>query len=101
MPQDESNQPTTRADLDRAVELILREISTTREDTNHRLEGVERRLERVEINTTGMLTQLSALNKSMTDLDKAHIATQAAQTGQQRVIDDILRRLDALERKAS
>ena len=91
------NQPLTRADLDRAVETIAAEISTSRQELATRMDRVERNLELATAElrlTTGLL---NGLNRWADKLDKDEAALGQNYFTQARAIEDLRRRVQALE----
>jgi septal ring factor EnvC (AmiA/AmiB activator) len=98
---DQTDAPTTRADLDRLAEAIIGNISDLRQEMNtrfdlvdQRFDSIERRMERIEYQTIGM-------SKSLTDAERLDSATAAALSAQQRAIDQLAQRIAHLERQAN
>ena len=56
--------------LDRAVESISTEISGLRAEMNDRFESVNRRIDRLAENVTGINTQLSAINQQFAGMSR-------------------------------
>ena len=93
---------TLRAALDAAVETIAAEISSTREELNARMTREFQALHSRLDNTTNMLTLLQGTSTTThAHIDRMDGINAARQIATDQTIADILRRLSALEKKAS
>jgi hypothetical protein len=93
---------TLRAALDRAVETIAAEISATREELTARMTREFQALHSRLDNTTNMLTLLQGTTTTThAHIDRMDSLNAARQNATDQAIADILRRLAALEKKAS
>ena len=120
---DDSQQPATRADLDRAVEQFDRRIDRVLERFDHAIEAftsnlsevraelieridkvhetLNRRLDRVETNLNAVQMQLLGMSKSLTDAERLDSTMLGTQSAQQRAIDDLAARVTRIERRLS
>jgi hypothetical protein len=89
------------ANQDRAVEAIATEISTVREELSTRLSAVERELERGTESLRIVQLSLNNVNRWAEKLDKDQAALGQNYFDQRRAIEDLRRRVESLERKAS
>lgn len=86
---------------DRAVEAITANLSDLRTELTTRLDRLERRTERTEVNTNALLLQAAGISRSLTEAERIDSTTAATQAAQQRAIDQLAARLTALEQKVS
>src|ERR1019366_535800 len=106
MPDDNAQQPVTRADLERFAEVIIGNISDLREDMNRRFEEVDRglqaldrRLERTAESMRGIEVRMSALTKWADTYDRDNASMLSNQAAQQRAIDQLAQRVARIERE--
>ena len=98
MPEPLTRQDLTEA-LDRAVEAITANISDLREELLRRLDTIERRTERMEMNLHAVMLQTTGMSKSLTDAERLDSSFAAQLSAQQRAIDDLYTQLAALKRQ--
>ena len=106
MPDDNAQQPVTRADLERFAEAIIGNISDLREDMNRRfeeadrgLQALDRRLERTAESMRGIEVRMSALTKWADTYDRDNASMLSNQAAQQRAIDQLAQRVARIERE--
>jgi hypothetical protein len=83
---------------DRAVEMIAGEISSLREDMNHRFEAVDRRFEVLDRRTERISESMAAMTRWADKLDRDSLGLTGTQAAQQRAIDDLAARVNRIER---
>lgn len=86
---------------DRAVETIATETSAFREETNARFAAIDRQFEAVHSRLDRTNNMLTLLQGGTTTLNTWADRADRHTFDQQREIDEIKRRLEALEKKAS
>ena len=84
---------------DRAVEMIAGEISSLREDMNHRFEAVDRRFEVLDRRTERISDSMAAMTRWADKLDRDSLSLTGTQAAQQRAIDDLAARVNRIERE--
>ncbi|HYW41317.1 MAG TPA: hypothetical protein VE959_00590 [Bryobacteraceae bacterium] len=84
---------------DRAVEMIAGEISSLREDMNHRFEAVDRRFEVLDRRTERISESMAAMTRWADKLDRDSLSLTGTQAAQQRAIDDLAARVNRIERE--
>ena len=102
----EDGQPVTqqqlrdalRDALGRAVETIAAEISNTRQELIARLDAADRRDDRVADTLRNIDARISLLTKSADSFDRDNGALHSSFHQQQRALEDLRRRVEALER---
>jgi chromosome segregation ATPase len=96
------NQPVSqeqlRDALGRAVETIVAEISNTRQELIARLDAADRRADRVADTLRNIDARISLLTKSADSFDRDNGALHSSFHQQQRALEDLRRRVEALER---
>jgi hypothetical protein len=96
------NQPVSqeqlREALGRAVETIVAEISNTRQELIARLDAADRRADRVAETLRNIDARISLLTKSADSFDRDNGALHSSFHQQQRALEDLRRRVEALER---
>ena len=84
--------------LDRTMEALTSNLSEVRQELVTRLDAIERRTERTEINVNSILMQLAGISRSLTVGEQLTSKFAANQGGQQRALDDLAARVSRIER---
>jgi hypothetical protein len=106
---DEAQRPLTRADLDRAVEIIAaaisesrieirQEIADARDELRRSIEANSIHLDRLDTRLAALALQDLGAQKWMSAQDRITSQTLATQAGIRTAIDQIVTRLQALEK---
>lgn len=94
----EQNRPATKQDLDRAVESIAGEFTNLRQELITRIDNLTRTIERHTQELRLVELGQNAITKWADILDKDQTALGQNYFTQQRAIEDLRRRVEALER---
>jgi predicted nucleic acid-binding Zn-ribbon protein len=91
--------------LDAAVQSITaataRNLAELRTELLDRIDRVDRRTERLEINVNAMQLQLAGINRSLSAVEQRELGAAGTFARLQRTVDDLARRVADLEKKAS
>jgi hypothetical protein len=90
-----------RARIEAAERAGAANLSDVRSELLERINLQDRRMERMDVNMGSILTQLAGIHRAMTVAEQADIATAGNLVAMRRTIDDLARRVEALEKKAS
>ncbi len=95
---------TTRQDG--SIEVVAGEISRLRGEThegfeklNSRLDTIEHRTERMEVNLHAVMLQTAGMSKSLTDAERIDSQLAATQAAQQKAIDDLYQQIADIKRR--
>jgi len=85
--------------LERTVEALTANLSEVRQELGVRLDTLDRRTERTEINVNSILMQLAGMSRSLTVGEQLTTQFATTQGLQQRAIDQLAQRLTKIERE--
>ena len=84
--------------LERALDALTCKLSDVRKELTARLDTLDRRTERTEINVNAILVQLSGMSRSLTVGEQLSSQFATTQGVQQHAIDQLAARLTQVER---